>query len=73
VRPPSAATLRRSVERWNAEHGEVTPVRYWTGTREGPGLEGETWTLAKILGGHTAGVYIRGAGFVALSHVEVAS
>lgn len=31
-----------------------------------------TSTQACILGGHTAGVYIEGAGFVALTHVELA-
>jgi hypothetical protein len=67
---PTPAQMQRQVDEWNSKHTEKTQVRYWTGTREGEGKLGWTQTQATILGGHTAGVYIGGAGFVALSHVE---
>lgn len=57
---------------WNARYPVGTPVRYWTGLREGPGKTGETRAAAEVLKGHTAVVWVTGlAGCVALSHVEV--
>lgn len=48
-----------------------SPVRYWTGAREGLGKEGITRSEASVLEGHTAVVWIEGcAGCIALSHVE---
>lgn len=67
---PTKAQMQRAVDEWNAKHTEKTQVRYWSGVREGEGKIGWTQTAATILGGHTAGVYIGGAGFVALTHVE---
>jgi hypothetical protein len=52
-----------------------TPVRFWTGIREGEGRMGTiTYGGVYEIGG-TAGVYLRrddgkSVGFVALSHVE---
>ncbi|HVI00902.1 MAG TPA: hypothetical protein VM869_19430 [Enhygromyxa sp.] len=70
-KPPTKAQMKRQVADWNAKYTEKVQVRFWPGTREGEGQLGWTQTAATILGGHTAGVYIGGAGFVALSHVEV--
>ena len=67
---PTAKQMQGAVDKWNAKHSEKTLVRYWPGVREGDGLQGWTQTAACLLGGHTAGVYIGGAGFVALTHVE---
>lgn len=56
---------------FNAEHPEGTPVRYWTGLREGPGRESVTRSAAWVLGGHTPVVRVQDhAACVALSHVE---
>lgn len=56
---------------WNAELPVGTPVRYWTGVREGAGRTGETRTTAQVAGGHTAVVWVTGHGaYVALSHVQ---
>lgn len=65
------------VENFNLKYRVGISVRFWTGAREGAGRTGYTWTDAQVLGGHTAGVYVRekdtnrNIGFVALSHVEV--
>ena len=67
-RPPTAKALARSVAEWT--HPAGTPVYYRPGTRDGEQRDGVTTTNAMVLGGHTAGVYIAGAGFVAISHVE---
>ena len=57
-----------------ARHHEGDPqagdrVRYWTGVREGPGKIGVATTGRRLLGGHSEGIYIHGAGFVAMTHV----
>ena len=67
---PTPAERRRAVQEWNRSNGAETRVRYWLGLRQGPGQLGTTSTQAQVLGGHTAGVYITGAGFVGLTHVE---
>jgi hypothetical protein len=59
------------VARWNAAYPVDTPVRYWSGVREGEGVVSRTRTLAEVLGGHTAVVWLEaGGGAVALTHVE---
>lgn len=56
---------------WNKRFPVGTPVRYWTGAREGMGKVGTTRTEASVLGGHSAVVWIDGhSGCVGLSHVE---
>lgn len=58
-------------ERWNAAHPIGTRVRYWTGLREGDGVESVTRSRASVLGGHTVVVWVDGQGAcIALSHVE---
>ena len=48
-----------------------TPVRYWTGAREGTGVLSHTRTPADVLGGHTPMVWVDGhAACIALTHVE---
>lgn len=64
---------RSRVDDWNRNHPIGTRVCYWRGVRDsGPGREGKTESMAELLGGHTAVVWISGvAGCIALSHVEV--
>ena len=58
--------------RFNARYPIGTAVRYWTGVREGEGKLSHTRSIAEVLGGHTAVVWIEGeSGCVALSHVVV--
>lgn len=70
---PQAAA---EAEKWNAwfDRRQLSPlgapVRYWTGTREGPGAAGVTRTGAEVLGGHTAVLWVEGVpGAIALTHV----
>ncbi|BAL87339.1 hypothetical protein AMIS_21190 [Actinoplanes missouriensis 431] len=47
-----------------------TPVRYWTGVRQGEGKVSRTRTPAELLSGHTAVVWVEGEGScIALSHI----
>jgi hypothetical protein len=56
---------------FNRSHPVGTPVRYWTGTREGDGETGATRSAATVLGGHTAVVWVTGHGAcIALTHVQ---
>jgi hypothetical protein len=59
---------------WNGRCPIGTPVRYWLGAmREGEGVESTTSTIASVLSGHTAMVFVvrgRGHTMVALTHVE---
>lgn len=58
-------------EAWNTAVPVGTRVRYWTGLRKGPGKESITRTVASVLGGHTAVVWVEGKGAcIALTHVE---
>ncbi|MGY5634148.1 hypothetical protein ACW7N6_38045 [Streptomyces sp. UC1A3] len=67
ARPDPAA----HVAAWNRRYPEGTPVRYWTGAREGEGAVGETRSAASVLEGHTAVVWVTGhSACVALSHVQ---
>jgi len=60
----------REARAWNAAHPVGTPVRYWTGAREGEGKRGETRGPAVVMSDH-ASVWVTGlVGSVALSHVE---
>lgn len=55
---------------WDLKHTVGTPVRYWAGLREGPGVESRTRSQASTLCGHAV-VWVEGqAGCMALSHVE---
>lgn len=55
---------------WNLVVPVGTPVRYWTGAREGEGKPSKTRSEAQLLGGHTAVVWVEGhSGCIALSHV----
>jgi hypothetical protein len=68
---PRGAEASATVEAWNARHPVGTRVRYWTGLREGEGVESATRSRASVLGGHTAVVWVEGeAACNALTHVE---
>lgn len=59
-----------SADAWNAAHIVGTPVRYWTGCREGDGKVSVTRSQAQSMGSH-ASVWVDGeASCIALSHVE---
>jgi hypothetical protein len=48
-----------------------TPVRYWTGYREGAGRLGRTRTTVQLLGGHTPVVWVEDeASCIAMTHIE---
>lgn len=56
---------------WNAAHPVGTPVRYWTGCREGAGKVSRTRSRAQPMCDH-ASVWVDGeASCISLSHVEV--
>ncbi|RBQ05174.1 hypothetical protein DQE82_26880 [Micromonospora sp. LHW51205] len=60
------------VDEFNAEHGSVTWVRYWTGTRDDAPKYDLTDGKAWLLGGHTPVVRVRGeSSCIALTHVDV--
>lgn len=70
---PSPAKMQSMCDKFNDRHPPGAKVEYWTGPREGVGKSGVVASGgACILGGHTAVVYIVGAGCVALSHVQPA-
>jgi len=73
VERPSKAEMDRDVLDWNSKYRPGQVVRFWRGLREGPGVLGTTSSEAMVLGGHTAGVYVTGAGFIALTRVEAGS
>lgn len=69
----SAAYLQAAVDIWNGIAPIGTPVRYWTGFREGDGIESKTRTKAQLLCG-TPVVWVEGHGAcIALSHVALAT
>lgn len=56
---------------FNDAHPIGTPVRYWKGVREGAGKVSTTRTVAQLLGGHTAVVWLNGvSGCIALTHIQ---
>jgi hypothetical protein len=60
----------KQVVRWNNQFPIGTPVRFWTGVREGVGKMGVTRSLAQVLCG-TAVIWIQDVvGCIALSHVK---
>lgn len=64
---------QQAVERFNQYHPVGTPVVYWTGVREGDGRRSRTRSVAQLLSGHTAVVWVEGeASCISLTHVEVA-
>jgi hypothetical protein len=59
------------VNHFNHDHTIGTPVRYWTGTREGDGKTSHIRTRAELMGGHTPVVWVEGeASAIALTHIE---
>jgi hypothetical protein len=66
----SAAKAKQLVDDWNAKHPVGTPVRYWSGLRQGEGTLSETRERASVVGGQPV-VWVRGClSCVALSHVQ---
>lgn len=58
------------VENFNLKYPVGTPVRFWTGIRDGEGRVGEVKYAADLIG-DTPGAWISGGiGFVALTHIE---
>jgi hypothetical protein len=68
---PECTPQAKAVEAWNTQHPVGTPVRYWTGHREGDGKASHTRSAAHVLGGHTAVVWVEGeSSCIALTHVQ---
>lgn len=74
MRPPTDKQVAKFQDRvakvFNQNHPVGTPVRYWSGAREGDGVvsktRSESWTVCG-----TAVVMVEGkAGGIALSHIE---
>lgn len=66
-----AEKAQLDVDAFNAAHPVHTPVRYWTGVRQGPGVSSQTRTRAQVLSGHTAVVWVEGHGScIALTHIQ---
>jgi hypothetical protein len=69
------AAAQAVVDAFNAQTPVGTCVRYWTGVREGAGVESATRSKAQRLGGSTGTqpvVWVNGqSGCIALTHVEV--
>lgn len=64
-------TNQAQVDDFNRAYPAGYPVRYWTGDREGEGKVSTTRSGARLLGGHTAVVWVEGvASCIALTHVE---
>ena len=63
-------TLQREVDAFNARCPVGDAVRFWTGTRRDEPRVSHTEYPAMVLERHTAVVWIKGAGYVALTHVE---
>lgn len=48
-----------------------TPVRYWSGSRQGDGEASRTCSTVQLLGGHLPVVWVEGVtGAIAMSHIE---
>jgi hypothetical protein len=61
----------RIADAFNEAHPLGTPVRYWTGIRQGDGQTAVTRTPAQVLGDHTAVVWVTGeSSCIALTHVD---
>ena len=60
-----------AAETWNAAHPIGTPVRYWTGCREGDGKASVTRTIAQSMSDHASVWVVGEASCINLSHVEV--
>lgn len=64
---PLANPARHNPPNWPID----TPVRYWTGVREGEGKVGRTRGKPFLLSGHTPVVFVTGHGAcIALTHVQ---
>lgn len=62
---------KRLADEWNARHPVGTEVRYWSFVRSGDGVVSRTRSNARMMGGHTAVLWVEGHhGCIALSHVE---
>jgi hypothetical protein len=67
---PSKGAAEREAREWNEKHPIGTPVRFWSGTREGAGSTGETRSGAFVQCDHASVLVTGSAGSIALSHVE---
>lgn len=67
----SSISQAKLAAKFNERFPVGTRVRYWTMDREGVGKESATRSLAEVLSGHTAVVWLEGvSGCVSLSHIE---
>jgi hypothetical protein len=70
--PPSIPQMQLECDKWNDAHPVGSVVNYWPGVMDEstPPRAGKTSTDARVLGGHTAGVYVEPGGFISLDHVK---
>lgn len=62
-----------TAEEWNARYPVGTPVRYWSGVMEGPGVESVTRSEAWYCSGAPV-VAVKGkAGGISLTHIRLAA
>lgn len=66
----SEKVLKSIVQGWNRAHPIGTPITYWPGSIEGPGVDSRIRDSAWLLGGHTPVALVEGyAGGIALTHI----
>lgn len=64
--------LQAEIDRFNKKCPVGGKVRYWTGLREGEGVESTTRSEAQAIGNHTAVVWVEGhSACITLSHIEL--
>ena len=73
TRPPTREELaREEADDFNFRAPIGTPVRYWTGLREGRGKASRTRTTARVMASGHAVVWVEGeASCIALTHVAL--
>jgi hypothetical protein len=67
-----ASAQQEICDEFNRLYPVGTLCRYWTGERDGEGKTAHTRSVAEVLSGHTAVVWLKGVtGCVSLTHVQV--
>lgn len=65
--------LQAEADAWSAGHPVGTPVRYWSGLREGAGALGEVSHPAQVVSNHVSAWVTGHAACIAISHIEAAT
>lgn len=67
---PTGKEMQAACDRFNERHAVGDTIHCWIGPREGEPVERRIRYPACVMSGHTAVVYVYGAGSIALSHVK---